>query len=286
MLKLKYDDDSDLEDDTPSVPLGIVEDKNGDRTFYIKEFDLNKMTPIDANDIKHGTRILAIGRPGVGKSKIIESIMLYKEHVTAAGLFISGSEKNNGEFANIVPPIFVHSDLDMKFYEKTINRQPIAKKYLKNSWVFHVINDVASIDPTVLKKKPFSEIYFNGRHLNIIHVLSAQYMMDFKKSFRSSIDYIFLCKETNAANLTSLYENFGKTYFKTEADFVEIMAQVTEDFTALVIVNNGTSNKIEDCLFWYRADLSKFPPGWKFGSETMWAHDAQRRDPNYVDPLY
>jgi hypothetical protein len=63
------------------------------------------------------------------------------------------------------------------------------------------------------------------------------------------------------------------------------MDQITEDYTALVINNRVQSNKMEDCLFWYKANPNKIPPNWKFGHKDAWNFNNERFDPLYVDSV-
>ena len=63
------------------------------------------------------------------------------------------------------------------------------------------------------------------------------------------------------------------------------MDTVTEDYTALVINNTVQSNKIEDCVFWYKANPNRLPSNWKFGHPSAWEFNKERMDPNYHDPF-
>ena len=64
------------------------------------------------------------------------------------------------------------------------------------------------------------------------------------------------------------------------------MDQLTNDFTALVINNRSTSNKLEDCVFYYKADLSRIPINWKFGAGSFWQYNHDRLNPNFVESFY
>ena len=62
------------------------------------------------------------------------------------------------------------------------------------------------------------------------------------------------------------------------------MDQITDDYTALYIHNATQSNKLEDCVFWYKAPKD-VPSGFKIGCPDFWLFHEQRFDPNYVDPI-
>ena len=66
-------------------------------------------------------------------------------------------------------------------------------------------------------------------------------------------------------------------------NFTPTMDQITDDYTALYINNTNQSNKLEDCIFWYKG---KIPPnGWKFGSKDFWRFHNKRYDRQYKDPF-
>ena len=47
------------------------------------------------------------------------------------------------------------------------------------------------------------------------------------------------------------------------------MDQCTENYECLVINNNAKSNKLEDQVFWYKADMHK---DFTVGSSSFWGH--------------
>jgi hypothetical protein len=61
------------------------------------------------------------------------------------------------------------------------------------------------------------------------------------------------------------------------------MDQITDNYTALYIHNATSSNRLEDCLFWYRA--KPVEPDFRFGSRDFWKFHYQRYDPRYKDPF-
>ena len=55
--------------------------------------------------------------------------------------------------------------------------------------------------------------------------------------------------------------------FPTFESFCQVMDQCTENYECLVINNNSKSNKLEDQIFWYKADPHK---NFKLGSKEYW----------------
>ena len=55
--------------------------------------------------------------------------------------------------------------------------------------------------------------------------------------------------------------------FPTFESFAQVMDQCTENYECLVINNNAKSNKLQDQIFWYKAENH---PDFKLGSKEFW----------------
>ena len=288
MSKRYVDDDLDLNDDFEKKSRvksrGKSRNSNSEeeQNIYIKEFDLNNISP-SSLESKNGTKIVVIGKPGTGKSTIIADIIASKSHIIPVAQVFSGTEDSNHFYSEKLPSVCVFNKLDEHAIEQFAVRQKIAIKYLKNPWALQIIDDCTD-DPKILKKPIFQNYYKNGRHWKMLHILSLQYGLDIPPAIRTNIDYTFILRESNISNRERLHKNYGSC-IPTLNEFNEIMDQVTEDYTALVIHNTGQSNKLEDCVFWYKADPKKIPRSWKFGHPTAWEFHNERMDPHYTDPF-
>jgi hypothetical protein len=66
------------------------------------------------------------------------------------------------------------------------------------------------------------------------------------------------------------------------------MDQCTQNYECLVIDNTSQSNKLEDCIFWYRAEMH--PEAFRIGAPEFWQHsaahyrDKDEEDINQYDP--
>ena len=85
------------------------------------------------------------------------------------------------------------------------------------------------------------------------------------------------------SNRKRIYENYAGM-FPTFESFCQVMDQCTENYECLVINNNARSNKLEDQIFWYKAELHD---NFKLGSKEFWDLskdiDSDDDDPAY-DP--
>lgn len=227
-----------------------------------------------------------------GKSTIIKSILYSKKHIFSVGAFWSGTEDSNGFFKSFTPTTFIRDGMidassaaSLKPLEDLNKRQKIARKYLEprgdNPWCVEVLDDCTA-DPKFLKKTVLKDTYKNGRHKAKMHLLSLQFCLDIPTDTRGLIDGTFICREGNPKNRTRLFENFGSGVDNIH-DWNDLMDGLTDDYCCMFVNNKATTNNIEDCIQYYKADPNKIPKDWKFGCREYWDFHYDRYNPNFVE---
>ena len=106
----------------------------------------------------------------------------------------------------------------------------------------------------------------NGRHWKIMLVITMQYPLGVPPNLRTNIDYTFILREPYIANRKRIYENYAGM-FPTFESFCQVMDQCTENYECLVINNNAKSNRLEDQIFWYKAEKHG---NFRLGSKEYW----------------
>jgi hypothetical protein len=124
-------------------------------------------------------------------------------------------------------------------------------------------------------------LFMNGRHWKIMLVITMQYPLGVPPVLRTNIDYVFILRENIVGNRKRIYENYAGMFPTFEA-FCQVMDQCTENFECLVISNNVKSNKLQDQVFWYKADPHN---DFKLGSKEFWEMSKNIRDED-DEPLY
>lgn len=110
-------------------------------------------------------------------------------------------------------------------------------------------------------------------------LLTMQYSLDIDPGLRLNSDYVFVFRDPVRANRERLYDNFFGV-FPSFHTFNAVFDQCTEDYECLVLDNRATSNKVEDCVFWYKArDHGKF----RVGCPAFWTYHAINYDPDADD---
>ena len=93
-----------------------------------------------------------------------------------------------------------------------------------------------------------------------------QYALGIPPNLRTNIDYIFILRENYVSNRKRLYEHYAGM-FPTFEMFCQVMDNCTENYECLVINNNAKSNKLQDQVFWYKAEPHN---DFKIGSDQFW----------------
>lgn len=221
-----------------------------------------------------------IGKRGTGKSTLISDIMYYHRTIPY-GVIMSGTEDGNGFYGKYFPDLFIHSEFKSEALEKLIKQQKKVVKEEKEKHrghVFLLIDDLM-YDKKMIRDKNMRQIFMNGRHWRILFFLSMQYCMDLPPDLRANIDFVFLLRENIVANQMKLWKNFFGI-FPTFQSFQETFVACTENFECLVLDNTSKSNKIEDCVFWYKAVPDR---KYKIGSKKLWEFAKIHYKKNYDD---
>jgi len=228
--------------------------------IQLKKFDMNKITSDKV--------VVLIGKRNTGKSIIVRDI-LYKHKTIPVGQVISGTETANQFYTKIVPKIFIHEEYNPSIIGNILKRQKLMlDQGMNNSIdprVFLILDDCL-FDNTWTKTPDIRSIFMNGRHFKILFILTMQYALGIPPNLRTNIDYVFILRENLVNNRKRIYENYAGMFPNFET-FCQVMDQCTENYECLVIHNNAKSNKIEDQVFWYKAETH---PAFKIGAEEYW----------------
>jgi len=235
--------------------------------------------------------IILIGKRNTGKSFLIRDLLYHHQDIPV-GTVISGTEAGNGFYSKIVPKLFIHDEYNSSLIEKVLQRQKlILKQYNKDMANYKktsidprtfVILDDCLYDNTWSRDKLMRCLFLNGRHWQVMLIISMQYPLGIPPALRSNVDYVFILRENILSNRKRIWENYA-SMFPTLESFCSVMDQTTENYECLVIHNGSKSNKIQDQIFWYKADTR---PDFKLGSKQFWEASAQLQDDSDEDDEY
>jgi len=216
-----------------------------------------------------------IGKRGTGKSTLVTDVLYHKKHIPA-GVVMSATEEGNHHYKKFVPDLFIYGDYDRDAIDRVLDRQKQIIAAKKKSNAFILLDD-CMYDRKFMKDTCIRQCFMNGRHWKIFFMLTMQYCMDLTPDLRSNVDYVFILRENIVQNREKLYKSFFGV-FPTLAMFAQVMDACTENYECLVLDNTSKSNKIQDCVFWYKAKIRK---NFKIGSPALWAHHKRFYNPKH-----
>jgi hypothetical protein len=229
-------------------------------------------------DSRKSPMMVVIGKKDTGKSFLVRDILANTQSYFPVGTVISGTELANEFFQHMVPSKLIHDKYRPEIVSNVIKRQ-LGIKTARNTdkksrggnssidpRAFLILDDCL-YDNSWINQESTRYIFMNGRHIDMMTVITMQYPLGISPNLRTNVDFIFILRENITRNRRIIYENYAGM-FPTYEMFSQFMDQCTEDFNCLVICNGIQSNKLEDQVFWYKA--SDHPP-FKLCDDSLWA---------------
>lgn len=228
---------------------------DGNKSLPIKEFKLESMCENPA--------IVMIAKRASGKSWVCRSILKHFRDIPV-GIIIAPTEKmaNPPFYSDFFPDSYIHYEYKSETIEKLLVRQDIMiekkmdREHEGKRGVdprgFILMDDCLSKKGSWMKDQPIMELLFNGRHYQLMYMLTMQFPLGITPELRCNFDYIFLLKDDFYSNLKRLYDHYAGM-FPTFDSFRLVFKELTSNFGSMVIVNRGACDNFLDKIFWYRA---------------------------------
>jgi len=240
----------------------------------LRKFDMKKI-PQDAVAV-------FIGRRRTGKSTLVRDLLFHHQDMPL-GTVISGTEESNSFYGKMIPPLFIHGEFAPIILANFCKRQKlIMSKIMGEKAQFgenfksrydprsFMILDDCMYDDSWTHDKNIRYLFMNGRWLKVFFLITMQYPLGIQPALRTNVDYVFILREPYFTNRKRIFDNYGSAFPSFEF-FCQIMDQCTQNYECLVIDNTSQSNKMEDCIFWYKAEQHS---DFRIGAPEFWAHSA------------
>jgi hypothetical protein len=257
----------------------------GDQTALnvnLRKFEM-KMIPQDAV-------VIFIGRRRTGKSTLVKDLLFHHQKMPL-GTVISGTEESNDFYKSIIPPILIHGEYNPAIIAGFCKRQRIVCMRIKEEMErtgqartdprSFLIMDDCLYDNSWLTDKNIRYLFLNGRHLKVFFLITMQYPLGIPPVLRTNVDYVFILREPSPSNRQRIFNNFGSA-FPSFDFFCQIMDACTQNYECVVINNNSLSNRLEDIVFYYKADMHG---DFKIGAPEIWAQsqNLKKKSPEDED---
>ena len=219
--------------------------------------------------------VIFIGRRRTGKSTLVRDLLFHHQELPM-GCVISGTEESNGFFKKIVPPMFIHGEYNPVILANFVKRQKLVMSRIQQDEekgtrcnidprAFMILDD-CMYDDSWTHDKNIRYLFMNGRWLKVFFIITMQFPLGIPPALRTNVDYVFILREPYMNNRQRLYVNYGSAFPSFEF-FCQMMDQCTQNYECLVINNNTQSNKLEDTIFWYKAEIHG---EFKMGAPELW----------------
>jgi hypothetical protein len=195
---------------------------------------------------------------------------------------MSETNKDSGDFKGVVPDLFMHDSYNQEAIDNFVIRQ---RRMVRKNGQHHddnfsfIILDDCFDDSSWVHTTSIKGIFKNGRHWDLFFLLAMQYCLDIPPALRTSLDYIFILRESNLRNRKNLWENYA-SIFPTLNMFCDALDDLTQDYHCMVIKNRVLSNKIEDVVFWYKARIHK---PFRVGTKGWWKWAEEHYNETYEE---
>ena len=239
--------------------------------FNIKRFDMKRI-PQDAV-------VIFIGRRRTGKSTLVRDLLFHHQDMPL-GTVISGTEESNSFYGKMIPPLFIHGEFNPIILANFVKRQKLIMAKIQKDIQMQVksridprsfmILDDCMYDDSWTHDKNIRYLFMNGRWLKAFFLITMQYPLGIQPALRTNVDFVFILREPYLNNRKRIFDNYASAFPSFEF-FCQIMDQCTQNYECLVIDNTSQSAKLEDCIFWYKADVHS---DFRIGAPEFWQHSA------------
>jgi hypothetical protein len=244
-----------------------------------------ELKKFDLKEVPHGATCVFSGKRCSGKS-VAALDLLYHNRDIPVGIVMSGTERANQFFSKVMPSMLIYDDFDTEVVKKFLTRQEkITRQYNDeitkygksdiDPRAFLILDDLL-FDNSWISDKGIKYIFMNGRHINILFMVTLQYPLGIPPILRTNIDYVFIHRENFVNNRRRLYENYAGM-FPTFESFSTVLDQTTTNYECMVINNRTKSNRLEEQINWFKAELRA---NFKVCSQVFWdmqALDQERK---------
>lgn len=257
-----------------------------------------KLRKFNMNSMPQDAVCVFIGRRRTGKSTLVKDLLYNHQNMPFATV-ISGTEESNSFYKSMVPKELIFGEYSPVILANFCRRQKLMmaqiqqdiERFGQNYKSKHdprafMILDDCMYDDAWTHDKNIRYLFMNGRWLKTFFLATMQYPLGIQPALRSNVDFVFILKAPYLSDRKKIFENYGSAFPSFEI-FCQTMDQCTQNYECLVIDNTSLSNKLEDCVFWYKAEMHESP--FRVCSPQIWAQSElqsknKEEDGNPFDP--
>ena len=215
----------------------------------------------DPSTIRDYSSILFVGGKRTGKSSLMREFMWFVKDRVYDGHVWSGTYDEDHPWESYFPKQMVHYAMEefdeaelTKALQVQQQRKDLAGKFgAVCPPSILVFEDLEFLKPSIWHKQSMRALVFNGRWQKEFMFIAYQYIMEIRMEMRGSFDYAVFTMDNSKSVRERIWKQFAGVFDSLES-FEAAFVELTKDYRAMVIDLRARSYKIEDCVFWYRAN--------------------------------
>jgi hypothetical protein len=219
-----------------------------------------KLRKFNVKALYRDPMVFIIGKRRTGKSVLIADLLF---HRNSCGVAVSGTEEP--VYGKFMQKQYIYDTYTPELIENVIKRQGNIKRQFDkditetgtssiDQRTFIVLDDCFQ-DDKWSKDVGIRFLFMNGRCISTSCIFAMSYAMGMPPNLRGNIDYVFIFRESIMANRERIWRQYAMDIFSEFDTFCQVMDQCTLNFECLVIDKRSSSSKIEDRVFWYKAEI-------------------------------
>lgn len=246
-----------------------------------------QVSKFDLSTVPDDSVCVFIGKRRSGKSCTIRDLLYHKRYLPM-GKVVSGSEVANPFFSSFFPSSYITTEYSDRLLDNVLKRQEKIKQYAEEQRKlngreidprFVLVFDDCLHDESWKRKKQIKNLFMNGRHFNILFLLSMHYVIGIPPGLRTNVDYVFIFRDPSPQNRRKIWDNFGGA-IKTFDMFCALMDSLGK-FECLVLCTCADKVRFEDQVMYFKCEIRK---NFRFGSAKMWEEDKKLKMLRYNNP--
>jgi len=203
--------------------------------YHISKLDLNKLYD--------DSSVFIFGGKASGKSWLIKDLLWHKQHIPCGTI--------------------IDSNYNSTILMNCINRQMDVRKQILEEREKQgssnldrrafIVMDNCMNNNDWIHDKCMRALLMSNRTLELLPIMSFETVPRISPIFFCNIDYAFIFRIDDIVERRRIYQTllYSITTFEL---FCQLMDQFTINYECLVIYNSSRLSKIEDCVFWYKAE--------------------------------
>lgn len=245
---------------------------------FIYRWDMKKFVPE-----KDGKRVCVLGGSGSGKSRFVVEAMrecanvpvwqvlnpsepanpMYGPHLPCDGCVVDDQEPEK-----LLLPLYKLKVRQFKRCKEWRIPKSDPAQWKRDPSIGLIMDDISE-DPSIYKDPIFRWLYANSRQFKVLSFHLIQHYAYLLNNYRRSVSHMVVFRQNSPKNIKTIYNDFFGM-FETVEEFSRALEMATENFGCLVVDMLNPSSKIEDRVFWYRAQYKQ--PDFIVGAE--WWHKS------------